>query len=96
MNLNKCSRCGCFFDSSALVCPKCAEKDESEITVLKNFLSSGDFGESVSIESISLLTGVSQKNVNRFLENKDVYTTLTNLGLNSSINDFSGNLNINL
>ena len=31
-------------------------------------------------------TGVSLKNVNRFLQDKNVYTTLTNLGLNSETN----------
>ena len=30
MNLNKCSRCGCFFASTTDVCPKCESKDEND------------------------------------------------------------------
>ena len=72
MNLNKCERCGC---------PNCQSKDESDINQLKNFLSEAD--SSVTVESLAMSTGISLKNVNRFLQNKDVYATLTNLGLSS-------------
>ena len=41
---------------------------------------------SVTVESLAESTGVSLKNVNRFLQDKNVYTTLTNLGLNSETN----------
>lgn len=92
MNLNKCERCGCFFASKNSVCPKCESKDKNDINQLKNFLSEAD--SSVSVESLSFSTGVSLKNVNRFLQDKDLYTTLTNLGLNSE-NKVS-NINISL
>lgn len=81
MNLNKCERCGCFFASKNSVCPKCEAKDENDIEQLKLFLNDAD--TSVSVESLAFSTGVSLKNVNRFLKNKDLYTTLTNLGLDS-------------
>ena len=84
MNLNKCERGGGFFASKSSVCPNCESKDENDITQLKNFLSEAD--TSVTVESLAFSTGVSLKNVNRFLNDKDLYTTLTNLGLNSQDN----------
>lgn len=91
MNLNKCERCGCFFATQDAVCPNCKSKDENDINQLKNFLNNSDF--SVSLESISSETGVSLKNVNRFLKDKDLYVTLTNMGLDSGSSE---NNNINL
>lgn len=84
MNLNKCERCGCFFATQNSVCPNCQSKDENDINQLKNFLSEAD--SSVTVESLAMSTGISLKNVNRFLQDKDVYTTLTNLGLSSETN----------
>lgn len=75
MNLNRCERCGSFFASKNSVCPNCQSKDEHEINHLKTFLSEAD--SSVTVESLAESTGVSLKNV---------YTTLTNLGLNSEAN----------
>ncbi|MGN1300642.1 MAG: hypothetical protein ACI4VC_04795 [Clostridia bacterium] len=84
MNLNKCERCGCFFASKSSVCPNCESKDENDINQLKNFLNESD--TSVTVESLAFSTGISLKNVNRLLKDKDLYTTLTNLGLNSQDN----------
>lgn len=84
MNLNKCERCGCFFASKSSVCPNCESKDENDINQLKNFLNEAD--TSVTVESLAFSTGISLKNVNRLLKDKDLYTTLTNLGLNSQDN----------
>lgn len=92
MNLNKCERCGCFFATKNTVCPNCESKDENDINQLKNFLSDAD--SAVTVDSLSFSTGVSLKNVNRFLQDKDLYTTLTNLGLNSE--DGINNINISL
>lgn len=92
MNLNKCERCGCFFASKNSVCPNCESKDENDINQLKRFLNDAD--ASITVESLAYSTGVSLKNVNRFLKDKDLYTTLTNLGLNSE--DGSNNIKITL
>lgn len=91
MNLNKCERCGCFFMTKDCVCPSCKSKDANDINQLKNFLADSDC--SVSIEDLSVETGVSLKNVNRFLNNKDLYITLTNLGLDS-VSEFKNNINL--
>ena len=93
MNLNKCERCGCFFASKNSECPNCESKDENDINQLKNFLNDSD--SSVTVESLAFSTGVSLKNVNRFLKDKDLYTTLTNLGLDSR-DSINNNIKISL
>ena len=93
MNLNKCERCGCFFASKNSVCPNCESKDENDINQLKNFLNDSD--SSVTVESLAFSTGVSLKNVNRLLKDTDLYTTLTNLGLDSQDN-INNNIKISL
>lgn len=93
MNLNKCERCGCFFTSKNQVCPNCQEKDENDIKQLKKFLNDSDVD--VSVESLSAQTGVSIKNVNRFLKDKNLYNTFTSLGLNSENNN-NNNISISL
>lgn len=89
MNLNKCERCGCFFIVENAVCPNCQTKDNNEISQLKNFLAEND--SNISIEELSLSTGISVKNVNRFLKNTDIRNTFLGLGLVTN-----GNININL
>ena len=75
MQFNKCCRCGCFFVSSGDVCPNCASKDNFEMQKLKNFLE--DYDENCSLENISYNTGISVKNLNRFLE-KDSFSDFSN------------------
>ena len=94
MNLNKCERCGCFFTSKNQVCPNCQAKDENEINQLKNFLNEVD--NEVSIENLSASTGVSIKNVNRFLKDKNLCNAFTDLGLNLGNNNNNNNINISL
>lgn len=79
MNLNRCERCGCFFASKNDVCPNCVSKDENDIAQLTTFLTEND--KTVSVEDLSLQTGVSLKNVNRFLKDKKINSTFTDLGL---------------
>ena len=71
---------------------KTVEAYSRDLNQLKNFLSESD-GSAISVEDLSLSTGVSLKNVNRFLQNKDLFITLTNLGLNSE-NSFNNNINL--
>ncbi len=65
MQFNKCSRCGCFFVNSGDVCPNCQPKDNFEMDKLKNFLEETD--TKYSMENISYSTGISMKNLNRYL-----------------------------
>ena len=65
MDLNKCSRCGSFYVSNNNVCPKCMGKENLEINTFKNYIEEN--GLNNSIDFIASETGISQKNINRFL-----------------------------
>ncbi len=69
MELNKCSRCGAFYTTSSNVCPNCVPKDTCDQLNLKNFLVENEMP--ASIEALSADTGISMKNLNRFLDNDD-------------------------
>ena len=71
MELNKCTRCGCFYVSSNDVCPTCEQKDVAEIDKLED-------SEFSSIDDISYQTGITVKNLNRFLKLND-FKKLKNL-----------------
>lgn len=64
MEFNKCSRCGSFFVNEGAVCPKCAPKDTLELENLKNYIEEKGFS---SLDIVSAGTGISVKNLNRFL-----------------------------
>lgn len=65
MELNKCKRCGAFFATNDNVCPNCKPKDNFELSKLKDFLSENDLPS--SMDALSYSTGISIKNLNRFL-----------------------------
>lgn len=65
MEFNKCSRCGSFFVSQGDICPKCSVKDGFELSTFKSYLQENGFGE--SLDTISGQTGISVKNLNRFI-----------------------------
>lgn len=89
MELSKCKRCGAFFVSNNYVCPNCEPKDNAEIFKLKNFLAENDCPN--SIEALSCNTGISTKNLNRFLEQKDFSSFASKLEINKK-----GNISIEL
>lgn len=64
MNFNKCNRCGAFYACEGNVCPKCSPKDALELSTLKNYIEENGFS---SIDVVSVGTGISTKNLNRFL-----------------------------
>ena len=70
MELNKCARCGAFFVSSGSVCPNCETKDSADIFKLKSFLEENDSIGS-NIENLACDTGISVKNLNRYLSQSD-------------------------
>ena len=69
MKFNKCVRCGCFFTSDDDVCPICKSKDEVDKRSLKNYIANNAVPESA--ESLAFQSGVSIKNINRFLTTKE-------------------------
>lgn len=71
MDFKKCVRCGCFFLANADICPKCLPKDQCEIAKIKNYIYDNEI-TSCSTSNLSINTGVSLKNINRYLNNKDI------------------------
>ena len=65
MELNRCSRCGNFYVSEGNVCPKCSTKDGFEFSTFKSYVQENGFGN--SLNTISDHTGISVKNLNRFV-----------------------------
>ena len=86
MEFNKCSRCGSFYLSAGNVCPKCSSKDQLEFSTFKTYISENGFEE--NLEKVSGETGISIKNLNRFMQeiNNTNYldnNKMKNLGNNS-------------
>lgn len=70
MNFNRCSRCGSFYVSNGNVCPKCSQKDGFEFSTFKQYIIDNGFEQ--SLDTISGQTGITVKNLNRFLEYDDI------------------------
>ncbi len=86
MEFKKCDRCGCFFLSDSNVCYNCSPKDSFEMSKLKSYLEGENYSN--SIDSISVDTGISVKNLNRYFENKEFskISSKLNIGTNLNIN----------
>lgn len=91
MNFNKCDRCGCFFATDSSTCPSCSTKDNIEMNQLKSYLISNSIQEDISssISTISTDTGISVKNLNRFLGNKSFAS-----GINTIIKENNTKINL--
>ena len=63
MELNKCSRCGAFHTNPGDVCPKCASKDNLELSTFKSYVEENGFS---SIDIVATQTGITQRNITRF------------------------------
>ena len=83
MNFNKCKRCGAFFITNSNVCPNCLTKDNADISKLKSFLSENDCPN--SLEALAIDTGISEKNLNRFLLQEDLTSYAIELGIKNNI-----------
>ncbi len=83
MNFNKCSRCGNFYVSEGNVCPKCSPKDNRELSTFKEYIDAN--GLNNSLDTISGETGISVKNLNRFLNYEGFEQYKQNIDLNSTI-----------
>lgn len=69
MNFNKCSRCGCFFVTEGSICPNCKPKDQMEMNILKDYIEENS-GLEYNMDQVISSTGISNKNLNRFLTQK--------------------------
>ena len=66
MEVIRCSRCGAFYTNGGYVCPKCTDKYNLELSTFKNFVENNGV-ELKSLDQVSMSTGISEKNLNRFL-----------------------------
>ena len=89
MNFNKCSRCGCFFVSNSNICPNCQPKENIDINSLENFIEDNE-DKVYNLEGIATSTGISIKNLNRYLS-MDKFSDFAN-----KVRENTNNLNINL
>lgn len=69
MNFKKCDRCGCFFLSEDNICGNCTPKDHFEMSKLRTYFETEECAS--TIDSVAVETGISVKNLNRYLENKE-------------------------
>lgn len=66
MELKKCARCGKFYASDVEVCHECEKKDLADLAKLKGFFAD-NYVVGVSKNDISSSTGISSRNLNRYL-----------------------------
>lgn len=71
MEFKKCERCGCFFTSNDNVCYNCLTKDRFEMSKFKNYVEENNISNVSSLNDLSIQTGISSKNLNRFLGYED-------------------------
>lgn len=67
MEFKKCARCGCFYTSNDNVCYNCLSKERFEMSKFKNYIEETNLGNINSLNDIAINTGISDKNINRFL-----------------------------
>lgn len=70
MEFKKCARCGSFFVSNNDVCCNCEPKDTLELSKLNNYIEK--YGNSNSLDEISVSTGISLNNLNRYINNNGI------------------------
>ncbi len=78
MEFKKCDRCGAFFASNNNVCYDCIAKEKAEFAKFKNYLSEANIDNINSLNDLSVETGISGKNLNRFLNNYDTFSDVIN------------------
>ena len=66
MELKKCARCGKFYTSEVEVCHECEKKDLADLSKLKGYFAD-NYVVGVSKNDISTITGISNRNLNRYL-----------------------------
>ena len=66
MELKRCVRCGKFYASEVEVCKECEKKDFADLSKLKGFFAD-NYVNGVSKVEISAYTGISARNLNRYL-----------------------------
>lgn len=74
MDFKKCNRCGCFYITDSSVCGNCEPKDNLEIAKLNNYIEK--YGNNYSLDELSVSTGISIKNLNRYITDNGINISL--------------------
>lgn len=71
MEFKKCDRCGAFFASSDNICYNCGTKEKADFAKFKNYIEVNNIDNINSLNDLSIESGISEKTLNRFLENEN-------------------------
>ncbi len=82
MEFKKCNRCGCFFTSNGDICVNCSPKDKLEKNKLKNYFDNTNSTTVTNIDLLSYSTGITKRNLNRYLSTDEFAGIATEYGLN--------------
>lgn len=66
MEFKKCVRCGQFFVTEGEVCNNCIPKDKLDMSKLRDYF---EENPNYSVDNISIDTGITSKNVTRYINN---------------------------
>lgn len=69
MEVKRCIRCGNFVTSGDDLCINCSNKDKLDIQKLKNYFEDNE--NTYTIRELSANTGISEKNLERYMENQE-------------------------
>ncbi|MBO5478171.1 MAG: hypothetical protein J6A04_00330 [Clostridia bacterium] len=83
MEFKKCERCGCFYLSETAVCENCMPKDNFELSKLRNYFDNENYSN--TIDHIAVDTGISVKNLNRYLENEEFSKIYNKLNISNNL-----------
>ena len=69
MEFRKCPRCGNFFHSEADVCQNCKTNENLDVQKLRTYFeeNEGVTASSITVQDLSVQTGINAKNLNRYL-----------------------------
>lgn len=81
MDFKKCPRCGNFFNSEFDVCQKCQINENLDIQKLKNYFDENSDIEDYTMQDISVQTGISSRNLNRFMISEEFAGYVNNSNL---------------
>lgn len=82
MEFKKCARCGCFYMSDDDICINCVPQDKVELSKFNHYVEE-NLSSSDSIDTISAETGISVKNLNRYLSGQKLADYAENLANNA-------------
>ena len=88
MEFRKCSRCGSFYVTDGVVCPKCSAKDNFEFSTFQNYVKENGIQDNLDV--ISGEIGISTKNLNRFLNYEGFSGIQNNLAINNGKSSKNG------